>query len=210
VWDEYNVRVLPGTPPGEYVINVGLYSMSGGYRLPSYDEVGSVLGDSVVIDSIEVRAPRRPPRASELDLTQEVMAVFPEAGVTLLGYSQPLGQTKLPGLWPLTLFWRADCDHPAARVRTVILLDDGGRQAWEVSGVPANGSYAFDTWRAGEVVRDPLQFSAVESEDIPRDIKAGAYRFAVAVSTEEEAGANVDGTAVPIGTVEFSIEDQMN
>jgi hypothetical protein len=210
VWDEYKVRVLPGTPPGEYVINVGLYSMAGGYRLQSYDGSGSALGDSVIIDSISVRAPRRPPRATELDMTQEVMAVFPEAGVTLLGYSQPLGQTKLPGLWSLTLFWRADCDQPAARIRDVVLLDGSGKQAWGISGVPANGSYPFDAWRAGEVVRDPLQFVAAGLADIPKDIKDGTYRFGVVVSAGETADTSIDGTVVPIGTVEFRIGGEMD
>jgi hypothetical protein len=210
VWDEYKVRVLPGTPPGKYVINVGLYSMAGGYRLPSYDEGGSVVGDSVIIDSIDVRAPRRPPRATELDMTREVMAVFPEASVTLLGYNQSDGQAKLPGVWSLTLFWRADRDQPPARIRGVVLLDDTGQQAWEISGVPANGSYPFDTWRAGEVVRDPLQFAAGGLIDIPRDITDGAYRFGVAVSADETADSDVDETAVLIGTVEFRIEGEMD
>jgi hypothetical protein len=184
--------------------------MSGGYRLQSYDEGGNVLGDSVIIDSIEVKAPRRPPRAAELDMTQEVMAVFPEAGVTLLGYSQPPGQTKLPGQWPLVLFWRADHNHPAARIRDVVLLDDSGRQAWGISGVPASGSYPFHTWRAGEVVRDPVQFVAPGLEDIPRDIGEGTHHFGVAVTVDEAEGSNADGTIVPIGTVEFRIEGEMD
>ncbi len=208
VWDEYKVRVLPGTPPGEYVINVGLYSMAGGYRLQSYDVGESVLGDSVIIDSINVRVPRRPPRAAELDTTQEVRVVFPEAGVTLLGYSQPLEQIKLPGLWSLTLFWSADCDQPAARIRNVVLLDDSGRQVWGISGVPVNGSYPFDVWRAGEVVRDPLQFVAGGLVDIPREIGDGAYRFGVAVSVDETEDTDVDEAVVPIGTVEFRIEGE--
>ena len=54
VWDEYEIRVLPETPPGEYVLNVGLYSQAGGYRLRRYDEEGQAVGDSIVITSIEV------------------------------------------------------------------------------------------------------------------------------------------------------------
>jgi hypothetical protein len=54
VWDEYEIRVLPETPPGEYLINVGLYSADGGYRLLRYDEEGQVIGDSIVIASIQV------------------------------------------------------------------------------------------------------------------------------------------------------------
>jgi len=54
VWDEYEIRVLPETEPGEYVLNVGLYSAAGGYRLQRYDESGQPVGDSIVIASIEV------------------------------------------------------------------------------------------------------------------------------------------------------------
>ena len=50
VWDEYEIRVLPETEPGEYLLNVGLYLQAGGYRLQRQDESG----DSIVIALIEV------------------------------------------------------------------------------------------------------------------------------------------------------------
>ena len=50
VWDEYEIHVSPEAEPGEYLLNVGLYSAAGGYRLQRQD--GS--GDSIVIASIEV------------------------------------------------------------------------------------------------------------------------------------------------------------
>ena len=54
VWDEYEIRVLPETPPGKYELNVGLYLEAEGFRLQRYDEEGHVVGDGIVIDSIEV------------------------------------------------------------------------------------------------------------------------------------------------------------
>ncbi len=54
VWDEYEIRVLPETQPGEYLLNVGLYSSAGGYRLQRRDDEGRAVGDSIVIASIEV------------------------------------------------------------------------------------------------------------------------------------------------------------
>jgi hypothetical protein len=55
VWDEFEIAVPPETPPGEYVLNVGIYSMAGSYRLQRYDETGQIVGDSAVIDTIVVR-----------------------------------------------------------------------------------------------------------------------------------------------------------
>lgn len=205
VWDEYEVQVLPGTPPGEYVINVGLYSMAGGYRLERYDNGGRVAGDSVVIGSIRVERSRRQPRITELDMTHEVMTSFPEGGVTLLGYIQSHQQVALPGVWPVTLFWRADQDQPTARVRDLVLLDAEGEEAGRISGTPADGYYPFEKWQSGEIVRDPLWFDFAQSVDVDE----GMYRFGVMVSVSDDPlnhGGALDGF-VPLGTVEFLKEE---
>ncbi|MDY7077144.1 MAG: hypothetical protein SXV54_09495, partial [Chloroflexota bacterium] len=195
VWDEYEIRILPGTPPGEYVLNVGLYSRPGNYRLPLYDE-GQAVSDSVVIASVEVERPRRQPHLAELDMTHEVMATFPEGGVTLLGYAQTHEQVTLPGVWPITLFWRADREHPPARVRDLVLLDVQGQEAWRVSGAPVDGCYPFEVWEAGEIVRDPYLFVPAQLVNL----EAGAYRFGVVVDTNDEF--------VPLGMVEFLLEEK--
>ena len=128
VWDAYEVRVLPGTPPGEYELNVGIPSWAGGYRLPRYDENGQVVGDSIVVSTVEVLPPRRQPTPAELDMTDEVMVAFPGGGVTLLGYTQVHARVMLPDEWRVTLFWRADWDAPSARIRELVLFDAEGQE----------------------------------------------------------------------------------
>jgi hypothetical protein len=204
VWDEYDIRVLPGTPPGEYVLNVGLYSMAGGYRLSHYDEAGQVIGDGVVIASVEVERPLRQPRLSELDMTRETMVAFPEEGVTLLGYSQYDDRVTLPGAWTVTLFWRADLDQPSARVRELALLDAEGQKVWQLEGIPADGHYPFEMWRKGEVVRDPVQFVSLQSPSLG----AGIYHFGVTVGTYESLKPERSSEGVMfLGSVEFLVEE---
>ena len=53
VWDEYEIRIPPETPPGEYSLNVGLYLRSEGYRLERYED-GRPVGDSLVLTSVTV------------------------------------------------------------------------------------------------------------------------------------------------------------
>lgn len=202
VWDEYEFRVLPGTPPGEYVLNVGLYSVTGGYRLQRYDEGGQVVSDSVVIASVEVLRPRRQPRLAELNMTREAMVTFPEGGVTLLGYAQAYDEVTLPGAWLVTLFWRAERDRPAARYRDLVLLDAEGREVWRLSGAPVEGYYPFEAWQAGEIVRDPLLFVSAR----PVRLKSGMYRFGVTVSGDEPLIAErASEPFVSLGTVEFLV-----
>jgi hypothetical protein len=192
VWDAYEIRVLPGTPPGEYALNVGIPSWAGGYRLPRYDEGGQVVGDSIVVSTVEVLPPRRQPTLAELDMTDAVMRPFSDGGVTLMGYTQVHERVMLPGEWRVTLFWRAERDAPSARVRDLVLFDARGQEVERISGVPAEGAYPFEVWRSGEVVRDPLRFIFAETGDI----EVGVYQFGVTVDGAMEA-------YVPLGTVEF-------
>jgi hypothetical protein len=204
VWDEYRVRVLPGTPPGKYALNVGLYSLGEGYRLWRYDESGQIAGDSIVIASIEVLRPLRQPRQEELGMTREVTVAFPEGGVTLLGYEQPYDRVMLSEAWPVTFFWRADRDQPAARIRDLVLMDASEKEVWWLSGAPAEGAYPFEMWQAGEVVRDPILFSPAQAENL----RPGTYRFGVTVSADAllmPEGANK--AFVSLGTVEFLAEE---
>ena len=177
VRDEYRVRVLPGTPPGEYVLNVGLPSWAGGYRLQRYDEQGRVVGDSAVIATVEVVPPRRPPAVDALEMTETLMADLPAEGLTLLGYLLPIQTVTPPGAWSLTLFWRAEQDHPNAQIRTLVLESESGEVIWSQSGAPVNGEYPFAAWQAGEVVRDPCPVTLVDPGDHP----SGRYRLKVRV-----------------------------
>ena len=161
VWDEYDITVLPGTPPGEYALNVGLYSLEHGTRLLRLDsQSGGAIGDSLIVASLNVQQPRSPPDVSELGLTEAVTATFPEHGVTLLGFTQFTRKLKLPDPLYVTLFWRADNDRPATTARDLVLRDTEGNEVWRAAGVPAD--YAFAMWSAGEVVRDPLVFVPAE------------------------------------------------
>ncbi len=52
--DLYQLPVQPDAPPGPYRIEIGLYDPLSGERLPAYDEAGNPLGDSLVLDRVQV------------------------------------------------------------------------------------------------------------------------------------------------------------
>jgi len=56
--DEYELVVKEGTPPGEYRLEVGMYLLSTGERLPLLAAQGHPSGDSVLLEGIEIVAPR--------------------------------------------------------------------------------------------------------------------------------------------------------
>ncbi|MCL6429591.1 MAG: glycosyltransferase family 39 protein [Anaerolineae bacterium] len=58
VIDSYDVAVYPDAPPGQYVIEVGLYDAATGERLPAFDESGNHLwADRILLSSVQVLPP---------------------------------------------------------------------------------------------------------------------------------------------------------
>jgi 4-amino-4-deoxy-L-arabinose transferase-like glycosyltransferase len=49
--------IPPGAPSGAYPLEVGVYAREDGVRLPVSDETGSVMGDHVIIGSIDIVVP---------------------------------------------------------------------------------------------------------------------------------------------------------
>jgi hypothetical protein len=181
VWDAYEIFVPLGTPPGEYTINVGIPLWSEGTRLPRIDESGRIIGDGAAIATVAVLPPRRQPDREELDMS-DAMVAFPDAGVTLLGH-EAARDLYLPGEWTIEFFWRADRDHPSARIRDLVIVDEDGKEVWRISGEPSQGVYPFEVWRSGEVIRDPLYFEFT----YPEAFEFGKYQIGVVVSGEEGA-----------------------
>jgi hypothetical protein len=180
VWDVHHVQVKPGTPPGEYALEVGLYTLLDGRRLPVSAPDDSPAGETVVLRvPVRVLPARRPPDEVELGLDEEVRAVYNDQ-VTLLGYALPAPVVEAPGFIHLTLFWRAERRHPDDLVITVAVVDDAGEPVAMVSGPPVGGRYPVAEWARGEVVRNPYAFWMDET------FQAGTYTVGVVVHRGHE------------------------
>jgi 4-amino-4-deoxy-L-arabinose transferase-like glycosyltransferase len=55
VADEYEIIVKSDAPPGQYMIEVGMYLPQSGQRLPVLDESGQVQADRVLLETVEIR-----------------------------------------------------------------------------------------------------------------------------------------------------------
>jgi hypothetical protein len=54
VWDPYRLRLPDDIPPGEYLIEVGMYSMTGQQRIPHFDTDGNLIGDRHILGPVRV------------------------------------------------------------------------------------------------------------------------------------------------------------
>ena len=54
VRDQYDLSISPDAPPGQYQIEVGMYLVETGERLPILAEDGSVQGDKILLTKVGV------------------------------------------------------------------------------------------------------------------------------------------------------------
>jgi hypothetical protein len=163
VWDDHALAVLPGTPPGEYQLTIGLYTLVDGTRVPAFDADGVLLGDTFTLPTpVQVTRPRRPPHQAALGLTDVVDA---EHGgqITLLGAVLPDRRIELPGFVHLALLWQAEVDGPDDVTVQVRLVDAAGQVVDEIVTLPVGGQYPSSRWSSGEIVRDQYSFWLTDS-----------------------------------------------
>jgi hypothetical protein len=186
--DEHELEILPGTPPGLYHIEVGLYD-------PQRQESLRPEGEGLLLGPIEVT--RQEPSATRpLDI-QHPLAVNLADKVLLLGYNIESSFRPGDGIH-LTLFWRALTEMDRDYTVFTHLVDKEGNFWGQKDNPPVDGFYPTSGWEVGEIVRD--QYDITISPEAP----PGEYQLEVGLylaETEErltvyESGRDKVGSKV--------------
>jgi len=157
LFGRYELPVLPGTPPGEYQLEVILYSAARPEGLDIVDGNGVAKGVRAIIGTVTVPKAEQPPSREELGISQPLEADF--GRIALLGYE--LGQAPVqPGdrLY-LMLFWQTLADVGEDYSLTVTLVDKDGKAVGEEEFSPLVRAYPTSRWLAGEVWRGQYDFT---------------------------------------------------
>ena len=171
--DSHEVLVPPGTPPGDYLLGVGLYDQTTMVRLPIEEEAGHEIG-MYFLQPVNVARAKRQPSIAELGIQQQVSLPF-DNGMTLLGYTAER-DTLVPGDYcRLALFWRADTQLEDSYSVALRLRDSGGEEVLSGSSGPSAGRYPTQRWEEGEIVRDNRALW------VPRGFAAGEYTVQLAL-----------------------------
>jgi 4-amino-4-deoxy-L-arabinose transferase-like glycosyltransferase len=163
--DNYGLPIHPGTPPGVYRIEVGLYDPATGERLTQPDGAGQVWLEPLVVERPDAPAP-----IAALGIQHPAGVQFGE--LSLLGYDayrlgfehQPDAPVRPGDVLHLALYWRAEA-QPVGRWRTSIALVDSDDQAWGRFEAEPTPGYPTDQWQAGDVWRG--QFNLPVPDDLP-------------------------------------------
>ena len=186
VIDNYGLPILPGTPPGKYQIEIGMYGLSDGVRLPIIED-GETVGDHIILQSVRIAPALAPPPLSVLGMDTQLNLAFGD--VTLLGQSlaklgfehQPDAPLRAGDIAHLTLFWQADQPPGEDLMLQLNLQDQQGKTRLQHRTTVTSGQYPAPSWRAGEIIRDQHNLP------LPYDLQPGRYRLTIAVA-ESQSG----------------------
>jgi hypothetical protein len=154
--DNYGLLVLPGTPPGQYQAEIGMYDPANPTKRLPVTSGGE--GDRLLLGGIQVTPAPQPPSLDELRIPQPLDRQL--GPIRLLGWSLTLvGQDAERTSFAagddahLTLFWQADA-RPSSDVQLSLQLGSGTTLALG-SLLPQHPS---STWQAGDRYRDQHRF----------------------------------------------------
>jgi hypothetical protein len=165
--DARRLPILPGTPPGIYQIEIGMYDPGDMVHLEPVDgEEGLLLGPVEVVRNSGA-IPPSPQYNVEANLGDRVRLL----GYALEGEPEP-GQTL-----HLTLFWEALRAMTEDYTVFVHLLGQDGVLWGQRDSQPVTGFYPTSLWTEAEFVRD--QYDLTVSEEAPPGaytLKVGMYK----------------------------------
>jgi hypothetical protein len=159
--DDYRLTLLPGTPPGEYRLSVGIYDEVTGRRLL---QDGTARTDHLL-------GPVRIERGGGRPNPEHPSAIRFGEAAELLGYDLS-GEVRAGGHLRVALHWRALTPPPELTV-FVHVVDAAGRLVAQKDSQPAAGGYPTARWRTGEYLRDFYDL------DLPATLTPGSYHVRV-------------------------------
>jgi hypothetical protein len=161
--------VPPGTPPGEYAVELIVYDPATGrpWQPQQADGVPARTPNAINLGKVAVARP------DEMPAERASLAQF--GPLTLVEASSPARVVSPGGQVPVDLLWQAR-EAPAEPLVVVVqLLDQNGRVVAGLEEQPLQGRYPTQKWVLGELVRDRHALA------VPGNIAPGIYRLIVGV-----------------------------
>jgi mannosyltransferase len=183
------LAVPPGTPPGNYRLEVGWYRFLDGQPV----WLPWTSGDRWILGEVEVFAPGdwSALPLPEMGYTADVMI---GEDVRLLGCDAPNFDAYPGGTLELELVWQALEDGPEAGLAVLQLRDDSGQVLAEASSAPVGGALPFVQMRAGQSVRDPRPFT------LAADVAPGVYSLMLGRRRADGSWLPVQRPPFPLGS----------
>ncbi|MGQ9600362.1 MAG: glycosyltransferase family 39 protein [Anaerolineae bacterium] len=155
VTGHYDLTPIPGTPPGDYGLEVGVYTEADPVGLDVLNQAGAPQGKRAMLGGV---------RLSVVAVTPEEMKVPNRSqinlgdGLTVMGWDLERTEAQPGDRILLTLFWRVEA-QPQANDLLRILITDAGDQTFDLGTFPpTNIWHPTSIWRPGQAWRGQTTF----------------------------------------------------
>ena len=152
VIDKCSLPASPGTPPGEYWLELVLYHFETGEELNILDNDRPPAGTRYTLGKALIKRPTQPLSLAALDI-QHPLAEDLNGEIQLLGYSLASEKVWRGDTLHLTLFCRALCQMERDYSLLVQVRGNNG-EVWAEGEFPlASATHPTSRWAEGEVIR---------------------------------------------------------
>jgi hypothetical protein len=162
-----DLPLRPGTPPGDYRLDIGFFDTESGEQLARLDDSGRYAGTGFGVEALvleatpQLESPPAPPNELQLPAGPDL---------TLLGYERG-GEEVAAGapLW-IALWWQAGAPLESMTTRLELLRPDNKGLVLHDSQ-PVHNTYPFSGWSPPQLVIDH------QTPQVPADVSPGDYRL---------------------------------
>ncbi len=181
VFGRYNLVPMPGTPPGDYGLEVGVYTEEDPIGLDVLDQAGAPQGKRAMLGAVQLAVPAV--TVEQVEVPNEVQ-VDMGGGVMLQGWELDRDEAQPGDRLLLTLIWSV-ADEPEGDYRVrVFITDSTGQTLHAGTFSPTNLWHPTTVWLPGQAWRGQMTFR------VPIQAQPGAARLAIQL---------VDASGAPIG-----------
>ncbi len=169
VFGRYDLAPEPGTPPGDYGLDVGVYTEDEPTGLDVLDRAGAPLGKRAVPGAVRLSVPAV--RPEQLEIAHPLQASMGD-GLQLIGWDLDRGEAQPGDRLHLTLVWSVtSVPEGDYRVR-LFVTDAAGRTLDAGTFPPTNQWHPTGIWLPGQAWRGQSTFR------LPIQAQAGEARLA--------------------------------
>lgn len=160
VFGRYELIPIPGTPPGDYGLEIGLYTEENLEGLDVLDAAGAPQGKRVMLGAVRLSVPAV--EAGEIDPPNPVQ-IDMGGGLSLLGWDLDRFEAQPGDRMLLTLVWSVE-SAPEGDYRVRVLITDETGQTLDAGTFPPTNLWHPTTiwlpgqaWRGQNTFRLPIQ-----------------------------------------------------
>lgn len=168
--DPYELRILPGTPPGTYTLQATVYPYGQpAQALDILNAQGAPVGRTATLAPLTVTRPQRPPTRKQL-APQSTVNVPVTAGLHFIGYDMPATSQRAGDLLSLILYWEAS-QALNADLEIKFALRDVNGTLTSLAKVPPVVDYPTSQWVKGD------RWRGVHRLLLPPTLDSGTYEL---------------------------------